>query len=79
MENAGKMEEYTEDKYDVESSDEKAPTVLANGNLNDKPSGKTDPQKPKEGKSVLIKQEERETGVVSANVLIRYWSTLDLL
>ncbi|KNA13623.1 hypothetical protein SOVF_112630 isoform A [Spinacia oleracea] len=76
MENAGKMEEYTEDKYDVESSDEKAPTVLANGNLNDKPSGKTDPQKPKEGKSVLIKQEERETGVVSANVLIRYKNAL---
>lgn len=76
MENAGKMEEYTEEKHDVESSDEKVPKAVANGNLNDKPSGTTDPQKPKEGKSVLIKQEERETGVVSLNVLIRYKNAL---
>ena len=27
--------------------------------------------KPKVGKSILIKQEERETGVVSLNVLMR--------
>ncbi|XP_021729901.1 ABC transporter C family member 2-like [Chenopodium quinoa] len=76
MENAGKMEEYSEEKLDVESSDEKAPKVVANGNLNDKTSVTTDPQKPKESKSVLIKQEERETGVVSLDVLIRYKNAL---
>ena len=69
MENAGKMEEYEEEKVDTETTDQKSSSKPgANGPLNDyeKSGGK-----PKEGKSVLIKQEERETGVVSLKVLTR--------
>ncbi|KMT03936.1 hypothetical protein BVRB_8g187450 [Beta vulgaris subsp. vulgaris] len=76
MENAGKMEEYTEENHDLESNDEKALKAVENGNLVDKPGDKTEPKKPKESKSVLIKQEERETGVVSWNVLMRYKNAL---
>lgn len=72
MENAGKMEEYADETHDVENKDEKVPEAGANGSIVDKPIGSTDTQKPKESKSVLIKQEERETGVVSLNVLMRY-------
>lgn len=76
MENAGKMEDYTEAKHDVANNDKNAPKSVANGVLNQKSKDTADPQKPKEGKSVLIKQEERETGVVSWNVLMRYKNAL---
>ncbi|XP_076949695.1 ABC transporter C family member 2-like [Bidens hawaiensis] len=69
MENAGKMEEYVEEK-EVGDSDSKTSKPVANGELV-KDSGKK-----KETKSVLIKQEERETGVVSFNVLKRYKDAL---
>lgn len=36
-------------------------------------------KKKKEGKSILIKQEERETGVVSWHVLMRYITVLFLM
>lgn len=76
MENAGKMEDYTEAKHDVANNEKNAPKSVANGVLNQKSKDTADPQKPKEGKSVLIKQEERETGVVSWNVLMRYKNAL---
>lgn len=70
MENAGKMEEYEEEeKVDTETTDQKPSSKpVANGAINDHAKSGS---KPKEGKSVLIKQEERETGVVSWNVLLR--------
>ncbi|KAE8709270.1 ABC transporter C family member 2 [Hibiscus syriacus] len=75
MENAGKMEEYAEENEnsDVVDQDDSKPVV--NGVANDMPKSASQANK-KEGKSVLIKQEERETGVVSWNVLVRavMWS-----
>ncbi|KAG9149728.1 hypothetical protein Leryth_012435 [Lithospermum erythrorhizon] len=75
MENAGKMEEYVEEKENAETMDSKT-TPVANGAIDGfgKDTGGTN--KRKEGKSVLIKQEERETGVVSWNVLMRYKNAL---
>lgn len=68
MENAGKMEEYEEEKVDIEATDQKSSSKpVANGALDYAKSG----SKTKEGKSILIKQEERETGVVSWKVLRR--------
>ncbi|XP_061370037.1 ABC transporter C family member 2-like isoform X2 [Gastrolobium bilobum] len=73
MENAGKMEEYEEEKEDIETTDQKSSSKqVANGAVNDAKIG----SKPKEGKSILIKQEERETGVVSMKVLLRYQNAL---
>lgn len=74
MENAGKLENHVDENED-------------GTNLNSKTSESTDlhQELPKDtsststrrkGKSVLIKQEERETGVVSWNVLMRYKSSL---
>ncbi|XP_073525888.1 uncharacterized protein [Phyllobates terribilis] len=70
MENAGNMEEYVENNIEMNSES------IGNGMVNDAARGTTDVQKPKEGKSVLIKQEERETGVVNWNVLMRYKNAL---
>ncbi|XP_049415408.1 ABC transporter C family member 2-like [Solanum stenotomum] len=76
MENAGKMEEYTEEKEndDDENDNDKSSKPVVNGEATGvaKEVGKDK----KEGKSVLIKQEERETGVVSSNVLMRYKNAL---
>ncbi|KAH9796212.1 ABC transporter C family member 2 [Citrus sinensis] len=76
MENAGKMEEYVEEKEDGETVDNKTSKPAANGVDNDLPKEASDTRKTKEGKSVLIKQEERETGVVSFKVLSRYKDAL---
>ncbi|KEH36697.1 multidrug resistance protein ABC transporter family protein [Medicago truncatula] len=74
MENAGKMEEYEEEKVDIEATDQKSSSKpVVNGAVNDNAKSES---KPKGGKSILIKQEERETGVVSLNVLIRYKNAL---
>lgn len=78
MENAGKMEEYVEEK-DGETSDQNGETIdhntslkpIANGVVHDMSKTASHANKQKEGKSVLIKQEERETGVVSLKVLVR--------
>lgn len=72
MENAGKMEEYVEEKEDMESVDSNSSKPVANGAMNSISNNATNSTKPKEAKSVLIKQEERETGVVSTKVLVRY-------
>lgn len=73
MENAGKMEEYVEEEEEADNDTiDHKPTSkpVANGLVNDFPKN-SNTNKPKEGKSVLIKQEERETGVVSWKVLVR--------
>ncbi|OEL34907.1 ABC transporter C family member 2 [Dichanthelium oligosanthes] len=78
MENAGKMEEQAEEKEDETKSQEVAKQT-ENGDIVivDGGSQKSqDTSKTKPGKSVLIKQEERETGVVSAKVLSRYKNAL---
>lgn len=71
MENAGKMEEYVEEKEEVGEADIKTSKPVINGEL-----AKDAADKKKGPKSVLIKQEERETGVVSFNVLKRYKDAL---
>ncbi|OWM71292.1 hypothetical protein CDL15_Pgr011419 [Punica granatum] len=79
MENAGKMEEYVEEKEgSSETLDNKttAAKPTANGVENDLSKSSADTNKPKEAKSVLIKKEERETGVISSKVLIRYKNAL---
>ncbi|KAE9591373.1 putative xenobiotic-transporting ATPase [Lupinus albus] len=74
MENAGKMEEFQEENIDIETTDQKLSSEpVANGALADHAKSGS---KPKEGKSILIKQEERETGVVGLNVLGRYKNAL---
>ncbi|KAJ4703014.1 ABC transporter C family member 2-like [Melia azedarach] len=75
MENAGKMEECEEKNEDGETVD-KTSKPVANGVESDLAKNATDKKKPKEGKSVLIKQEERETGVVGWKVLSRYKDAL---
>lgn len=75
MENAGKMEEQAEEKedesipQDVAKQTENGDIVIVDGGL--QKNQDNDSNKTKPGKSVLIKQEERETGVVSAKVLSR--------
>lgn len=72
MENAGKVEEYKEEKEEVDTIDPKTSlTPVANGSVSDFSKNANPTNKVKEGKSVLIKKEERETGVVSLNVLRR--------
>ncbi|KAL5977121.1 Canalicular multispecific organic anion transporter 1 [Asimina triloba] len=73
MENAGKLEEQ-EEKTEADENDSPVnQTVIANGEpVEDQMLKKaSDVKKGKEGKSVLIKQEERETGVVSWKVITR--------
>lgn len=79
MENAGKMEEQMEEKQDESKrqDDIKHPenggSVIADGDMQ---KSQDTSNKTKQGKSVLIKQEERETGVISAKVLSRYKNAL---
>ncbi|XP_042486678.1 ABC transporter C family member 2-like [Macadamia integrifolia] len=80
MENAGKMEENVEEsveeKEEAKDNDEKISEPTANGKMNGMLKIESGTNKRKEGKSVLIKKEERETGVVSWNVLTRYKNAL---
>ncbi|KAK6917100.1 ABC transporter-like, ATP-binding domain [Dillenia turbinata] len=75
MENAGKMEEYNDEK-EVNENMDKTSKPIANGVANEHQKHAGDRKPGKEGKSVLIKQEERETGVVSWKVLARYKNAL---
>lgn len=73
MENAGKMEEQTEEKQGEDLGQETIKPA-ENGDMIKTESGSLKSEKKsklKEGKSILIKQEERETGVVSLKVLAR--------
>ncbi|XP_072993744.1 ABC transporter C family member 2-like isoform X1 [Typha latifolia] len=79
MENAGKMEEQIEEKSgENNSQDGRKPTE--DGEMPSTENGliksENKPNKVKEPKSVLIKKEERETGVVSSKVLSRYKNAL---
>ncbi|CAH9141477.1 unnamed protein product [Cuscuta epithymum] len=76
MENAGKMEVFTDESKILDVGD-KTLNPVANGEVNT--NNNIQALVPKEfgvGKSVLIKQEERETGVVSWKVLNRYKDAL---
>ncbi|XP_010906316.1 ABC transporter C family member 2 [Elaeis guineensis] len=78
MENAGKMEEQTEEEQ-AEGLGQETTKSAENGDMIKTESGPLKSEKKsklKEGKSVLIKQEERETGVVSLRVLARYKNAL---
>ncbi|XP_057763903.1 ABC transporter C family member 2-like [Salvia miltiorrhiza] len=75
MENAGKMEEYVEEPEDVGKVNDIDYKPTVNG-TNDEMSKDENQTNKKQGKSILIKQEERETGVVSWNVLMRYKNAL---
>ncbi|KAI6703375.1 hypothetical protein NL676_012511 [Syzygium grande] len=78
MENAGKMEEQTEEDEEGEKKniEEKISKRATNGIVNELPKDQGHGKKSKRGKSVLVKQEERETGVVSWKVLMRYKGAL---
>ncbi|GAV87978.1 ABC_tran domain-containing protein/ABC_membrane domain-containing protein [Cephalotus follicularis] len=81
MENAGKMEEMEEqeeEKNDGHNLEKKISKPTSNGviQVNGLPRNEKYTKKGKGGKSVLIKQEERETGVVSWRVLMRYKNAL---
>ena len=65
MENAGKMEQ------EVDSHDKNDVFPLDNGAIVELPNDLSYGKKGKFQKSVLVKQEERETGVVSWKVLMR--------
>lgn len=70
MENAGKVEEYSEENGEAEA-DQKSVKQVENGNTNNLQMDGIESKKSKEGNSVLVKREERETGVVSWKVLKR--------
>nr|QGP74115.1 ABCC transporter [Sedum alfredii] len=74
MENAGKMEEHVEEE-DSKQIELESSKSLANGGTTDSIKLASHTNK-KDGKSVLIKKEERETGVVSWDVLARYKNAL---
>ncbi|XP_011012566.1 PREDICTED: ABC transporter C family member 2-like isoform X6 [Populus euphratica] len=76
MENAGKMEEYEEQENNEIVDHKTSSKQVTNGVMNNLPKNVSGTKKSKEGKSVLIKQEERETGVVNLKVLIRYKNAL---
>ena len=64
MENAGKMEQN-------ENGIEKGSMSASNGVVNETFDDASKSENGKSGASVLIKEEERETGVISWNVLMR--------
>ncbi|XP_039688197.1 ABC transporter C family member 12 isoform X2 [Medicago truncatula] len=70
MENAGKMEQ------EVDGQDTNDVLPLDNGTIVELANDLSYGKKGKFQKSVLVKQEERETGVVSWKVLMRYTSAL---
>ena len=73
MENAGKMEDEIEESIPNGNDEPKLLSVEVNGEQmkSDQNPAFKKPNKTKEGKTVLIKQEERETGVVNLHVLQR--------
>ncbi|KAI3832401.1 hypothetical protein MKW92_043641, partial [Papaver armeniacum] len=75
MENAGKVEEHVEEKED-EKPEQKDLSLAGNGMANEMPKSVSQVTKVEKGKSVLVRQEERETGVVSLKVLMRFMNAL---
>ncbi|XP_047166488.1 ABC transporter C family member 12-like [Vigna umbellata] len=76
MENAGKMEQQADNNGDTESHDKDTNLPLNNEAIVELPSDASFEKKGKLRKSVLVKKEERETGVVSWKVIMRYKSAL---
>ncbi|XP_057833271.2 ABC transporter C family member 2 isoform X2 [Cryptomeria japonica] len=79
MENAGKMENEIEERTTNGDNEPKVFTFEANGEpmkSEKNHSLKKTSSTKKEDKSVLIKQEERETGIISFSVLQRYKNAL---
>ncbi|ESW20774.1 hypothetical protein PHAVU_005G013500 [Phaseolus vulgaris] len=76
MENAGKMEQQADNNGDTESHDKDTDLPLNNEAVVELPSDASYEKKGKLRKSVLVKKEERETGVVSWRVIMRYKSAL---
>ncbi|XP_017970733.1 PREDICTED: ABC transporter C family member 12 isoform X2 [Theobroma cacao] len=78
MENAGKMEKQGEGKEDGKNSDLEDLNATSNEMVEiDELLKNANPAKKRKGrKAVLVKQEEKETGVVSWNVLMRYKDAL---
>ncbi|KAF3450334.1 hypothetical protein FNV43_RR06414 [Rhamnella rubrinervis] len=75
MENAGKLEEQAVE-FDSENYSQKSSIPASSGVVNNLHKDASFSKKGNGRKSVLIKQEERETGVVSWNVLMRYKNAL---
>lgn len=72
MENAGKMEEHMHDNEEEEMDlSNESPSLSSDPYLNEAPKDAISTRKMREGRSVLIKQEEREMGIVSWHVLMR--------
>ncbi|CBI30982.3 unnamed protein product, partial [Vitis vinifera] len=76
MENAGKMDKRMEEKECSKNLSHNKSKPTANYAVDKLSKNASYFNEKKEGKSVLIKQEERETGVVSWNVLMRYKDAL---
>ncbi|RYQ86551.1 hypothetical protein Ahy_B10g106219 isoform C [Arachis hypogaea] len=76
MENAGKMEQQSESNEGREDHVEVNVSTSSNEALVQIPNDTSYEKKGKLRKSVLVKQEERETGVVSLKVLARYKAAL---
>lgn len=72
MENAGKMEEKIHDKEENSINDKDKVLLANNEAVVLIPNDASYSKKGKLRKSTIIKQEERETGVVSWKVLMRY-------
>lgn len=68
MENAGKMDATQDTNKNDQKSSKLSPTLTVD--VSERNVGST--KQGKRGRSVLVKQEERETGIVSWNVLMRY-------
>ena len=71
MENAGKMEQEVDSNNDSDSHDKTNVSSLNNEAIVELPNDASYEKKGKLRKSVLVKKEERETGVVSWKVLTR--------
>ncbi|KAL8033751.1 hypothetical protein ABFX02_13G178300 [Erythranthe guttata] len=72
MKNAGKMEEHIHENGDGMNISHESSSISSATDVHEAPKDANSTSKTKEGRSVLIKQEERETGIVSWNVLMRY-------
>ncbi|XP_057763901.1 ABC transporter C family member 12-like [Salvia miltiorrhiza] len=80
MENAGKMEEHMHDNGEgldlCDESPSPSPSPPPSVSSDPNPKDAVSARKMREGRSVLIKQEEREMGIVSWHVLMRYKNAL---
>lgn len=76
MENAGKMEEHMHDEGEEMDLSDESPLVSSDPDPNEVSKDAISTKKMKESRSVLIKQEEREMGIVSWSVLMRYKNAL---